>query len=71
MGGPGAPDSLEEAPKTQVWLATSQTSEAMVTGKYFYHQKLRSFAPAAADPHIQDGFLVECTRISGITFQMK
>jgi NAD(P)-dependent dehydrogenase (short-subunit alcohol dehydrogenase family) len=30
MGGPGAPDSLDEAPKTQVWLATSNDPKALV-----------------------------------------
>ncbi|HEX8505605.1 MAG TPA: SDR family NAD(P)-dependent oxidoreductase, partial [Hymenobacter sp.] len=37
MGGAGAPDSLEEGTKTQVWLATSQDPAATVTGQYFYH----------------------------------
>ena len=43
MGGPGAPDSLEEGLATQVWLAVSEEKEALVSGKYFYHKKLRSF----------------------------
>ena len=37
MGGPGAPDDLNEAFKTQAWLATSDDPAAMVTGEYFYH----------------------------------
>jgi NAD(P)-dependent dehydrogenase (short-subunit alcohol dehydrogenase family) len=66
MGGPGAPDSLEEGPKTQVWLATSQEKEALVSGKYFYHQKLRNFHPAAADIAIQERYLSECVRLSEV-----
>jgi len=70
MGGPGAPDSLEEAPKTQVWLATSQEKEALVSGKYFYHKKLRNFHSAAADTATQEKYLSECARLSGVTFPM-
>jgi len=71
MGGPGAPDSLEEAPKTQIWLATSQDKEALVSGKYFYHQKLRNFHPAAADVAIQERYLSECARLSGVSFPVE
>ncbi len=67
MGGPGAPDSLAEGPKTQVWLATSQEPAALVTGQYFYHQQRRESHPAAADPAVQDRFLAECARLSGIS----
>ncbi len=70
MGGPGAPDSLEEAPKTQVWLATSREKEALVSGKYFYHKKLRSFLPAAADTAVQEKYISECARLSGVAFPM-
>ncbi len=71
MGGPGAPDSLEEGPKTQVWLATSQEKEALVSGKYFYHQKLRNFHPAAADVNTQERYLSECARLSGVLFPIQ
>jgi NAD(P)-dependent dehydrogenase (short-subunit alcohol dehydrogenase family) len=70
MGGPGAPDSLEEGVKTQVWLATSQEKAALVSGKYFYHQKLRNFHPAAADAAVQERYLSECERLSGVSFPM-
>jgi hypothetical protein len=68
MGGPHAPDSLDEAPKTQVWLAVSNDPKALVTGKYFYHQKPRQYHPAAADVAVQDNFLAACEKISGIGF---
>jgi hypothetical protein len=71
MGGPGAPDSLADAPKTQVWLAVSNEPKALVTGKYFYHQKLREFHPAAGDISIQDNFLAACEKISGVSFPKK
>jgi NAD(P)-dependent dehydrogenase (short-subunit alcohol dehydrogenase family) len=66
MGGAGAPDSLEEGPKTQVWLATSNDKQALTTGKYFYHQSPRAYLPAAADSHVQNRFLDACSKFSGV-----
>jgi len=68
MGGPSAPDSLADAPKTQVWLAVSNDAKALVTGKYFYHKELRQIHPAARDISIQDNFLAACEKISGVSF---
>ncbi|HVW70874.1 MAG TPA: SDR family NAD(P)-dependent oxidoreductase [Steroidobacteraceae bacterium] len=68
MGGPGAPDDLEAAPKTQVWLATSDDPAARVTGKYFYHLERRAADPAASDTKTQDRLLAECARLSGVAF---
>ncbi len=69
MGGPGAPDSLADAPKTQVWLASSNDANALVSGKYFYHQKLTQFLPAANDADVQEKFLRECEKLSGVKFR--
>lgn len=66
MGGSGAPDSLEEGPKTQVWLAASNDRQALTTGKYFYHQSPHSYLTAAADSQIQDRFLSACAEFSGV-----
>jgi NAD(P)-dependent dehydrogenase (short-subunit alcohol dehydrogenase family) len=68
MGGPGAPDSLEEAPKTQAWLAVSNDPGARVSGKYFYHMRQSPFNPLAKDEHIQDKFLQQCEKFSGMAF---
>ena len=68
MGGPGAPDDLEAAPKTQVWLATSNEPGARVTGQYFYHMKRRASEPTAASAAIQERLLTECARLSGVPF---
>jgi NAD(P)-dependent dehydrogenase (short-subunit alcohol dehydrogenase family) len=67
MGGPGAPDSLAEGPVTQAWLAVSQEKAAMTTGHLFYHKKIRDFHPAAAKQEVQEKFLAECSRLSGVT----
>jgi NAD(P)-dependent dehydrogenase (short-subunit alcohol dehydrogenase family) len=66
MGGAGAPDDLGAAPKTQVWLASSDEPAARVTGKYFFHMKARSTLPASSDHTLQDSFIDACARISGI-----
>jgi NAD(P)-dependent dehydrogenase (short-subunit alcohol dehydrogenase family) len=68
MGGPGAPDDLDEAPKTQVWLATSADPAAKVTGRYFRHMRQQRPNPAAGDVSVQDQFLSECARLSGVHF---
>ena len=52
MGGAGAPDSLEEAPETPVWPATGMDKQALVSGKYFYHKKLRDYRPEASDVNL-------------------
>ena len=66
MGGPSAPDDLQQGCLTQVWLATSEDALARSTGNYFYHRKLREPNPIARDVKIQDALLAECARISGI-----
>ncbi len=68
MGGPGAPDDLDAAPRTQVWLATSDEPEARVSGKYFYHLQRRAADPAASDEAVQDRLLSRCERLSGVQF---
>ena len=68
MGGASAPDNLVEGYKTQVWLATSTDQNALVSGKYFFHQKIHDHHSAADDVAKQDTFLKECEKISGVTF---
>jgi NAD(P)-dependent dehydrogenase (short-subunit alcohol dehydrogenase family) len=66
MGGPGAPDDLDKAHRTQVWLAVSDDPAATVTGEYFYHQKLRSPDPGTRDPERQEKLLRFCEQRSGV-----
>src|ERR1022692_2628088 len=54
MGGPGAPDDMALAPRTQVWLAVSEDPEALVSGRYFYHMQLRAPNPVTQDPKLQE-----------------
>jgi NAD(P)-dependent dehydrogenase (short-subunit alcohol dehydrogenase family) len=68
MGGPGAPDDLDEGRKTQVWLATSDEPAARVSGQYFFHMKRRAADPAASNTETQEKLLGECARLSGVPF---
>jgi NAD(P)-dependent dehydrogenase (short-subunit alcohol dehydrogenase family) len=65
MGGAGAPDDIDKAHRTQVWLATSDAPAATVSGRYFFHQKLRDPDPATKDIERQDLLLDLCRRVSG------
>ena len=66
MGGTEATDDLDQAHRTQVWLATSDDPEALVTGEYFYHLRRKGTLPAARDVSKQDQLLAICERLSGI-----
>jgi len=70
MGGPGAPDDMEAARRTQVWLAVSEEPAAKVTGEYFYHMQRRSPLPATRDIERQDRLLDACKKISGISLPL-
>lgn len=65
MGGPSAPDDMEKAVETQVWLATGEDEKARVSGRYWYHGREKQCSAAARDQRKQDQFLEECRRISG------
>ena len=67
MGGPGAPDDMDQAHLTQAWLAASDDPRADVTGEYFYHMKRMSPNPQALDPDLQDRLTTLCAETSGIT----
>ena len=68
MGGPGAPDRLEDGYETQAWLAASDDREAKVSGHYFHHKKHKSHLPEAGEVNIQDKFIALCEAITGIRF---
>jgi NAD(P)-dependent dehydrogenase (short-subunit alcohol dehydrogenase family) len=59
MGGAGATDELDEAHRTQAWLAASDDAEAMVSGEYFYHMK-------RGKPEVQEQLRDFCLRVTGV-----
>jgi NAD(P)-dependent dehydrogenase (short-subunit alcohol dehydrogenase family) len=66
MGGPGAPDDMDQAHRTQAWLAAGTDAKAQVTGRYFYHLKPMAPNPQAQDPALQDRLVDLCADCSGI-----
>ena len=70
MGGPGAPDDIDAAHRTQVWLAVSDDPGALVTGKYFFHMGLRKANLAVNATERQDALLDACGRLSGVELPM-
>jgi NAD(P)-dependent dehydrogenase (short-subunit alcohol dehydrogenase family) len=66
MGGPGAPGDMDQAHRTQVWLAVSDDPRARVTGRYFYHMQPRAPNAQALDVTLQDQLIDACERFSGI-----
>ncbi|WP_428331572.1 SDR family NAD(P)-dependent oxidoreductase [Mucilaginibacter sp.] len=69
MGGADAPDDLDKGFQTQVWLAASDDPKALVTGKYFNHQRQAKYRTESDDVEIQEQFLSICEKICGVAFQ--
>jgi NAD(P)-dependent dehydrogenase (short-subunit alcohol dehydrogenase family) len=68
MGGPGAPDDMDQAHLTQAWLAVSNDREARVSGDYFYHLRPRVANPQAQSAALQDRLIEICAELSGVAF---
>jgi NAD(P)-dependent dehydrogenase (short-subunit alcohol dehydrogenase family) len=68
MGGAGAPDDLDKGtgPRSGWQRATSRA--ATVSGRYFFHQKLRDPDPATTDVDRQGLLLELCRMVSGTAF---
>jgi NAD(P)-dependent dehydrogenase (short-subunit alcohol dehydrogenase family) len=67
MGGPGAPDDLEQGHLTQTWLAVSDDPAATVTGGYWHHRKQQQPAPEATDPSFQDQLMAKLQGLTGVS----
>jgi NAD(P)-dependent dehydrogenase (short-subunit alcohol dehydrogenase family) len=66
MGGSSATGDLDQAHRTQVWLAVSNDPAASVSGEYFYHMEKRNPHPATRDADTQDQLLDFCSRVTGV-----
>jgi NAD(P)-dependent dehydrogenase (short-subunit alcohol dehydrogenase family) len=66
MGGVGAPDDMDQAHRTQAWLAASDDRAAQVTGEYFYHLRTRAPNPETHNEALQNRLLARCQDLSGI-----
>ncbi len=70
MGGPNAKDDLGAGCETQAWLAIAEDASAQVTGKYFFHQRLRPPLALTHDVARQDQLLEACAGFSGISLPL-
>lgn len=66
MGGPGAPDDLQEGCETQAWLAAGEDPATDVSGRYFFHRRHRDPNPQSHDESLQDRLIEICERMSGL-----
>jgi len=66
MGGAGAPDDMDEAHRTQTWLAVSDDPGARVTGHYFYHMRPRAPNPQVYEVELQEQLVAACQRLSQV-----
>jgi NAD(P)-dependent dehydrogenase (short-subunit alcohol dehydrogenase family) len=66
LGGSEATDNLDEAHRTQVWLAASDDLAALASGEYFYHMNRKHPLPATRDVSLQDRLLDFCARVTGV-----
>lgn len=67
MGGPNAPDDLEQGHLTQTWLAVSEDPAARVSGGYWHHREQRKPAEIAVDVGFQDELIARLTGLTGIS----
>ncbi len=66
MGGPGASDDLALAHVTQVWLATTADPEALVSSRYWHHQRTENPHPAVHDNGFQNALLSSLAEQTGV-----
>lgn len=66
MGGPSAPDDLEQGHHTQVWLAEG-TDPQTHTSAYWHHKRERTPHRAVHDEQFQDALLTALADHTGIT----
>nr|WP_156037268.1 hypothetical protein [Glycomyces tenuis] len=67
MGGPGAPDDLEEGHRTQAWLASAPDGAITPrTGGYWHHRRIARSHPAASDPDFQHELIERLEAYTGV-----
>lgn len=64
MGGPNATGDLDQAHRTQAWLAVGD--DATMTGKYLFHLRPRPPHKATRNIELQDRFVARCEELSGM-----
>jgi hypothetical protein len=67
MGGPGAPDDLEQGHLTQTWLAASGDPGATVSGRYWHHGRQQTPADEVTNAVFQDQLLANLSELTGVS----
>ena len=67
MGGPGAPDDVEQGYLTQTWLAVSDEAAATVSGRYWHHRRPENPAREASTPDFQDQLSAKLAELTGVS----
>jgi hypothetical protein len=65
MGGPGAPDDIDQAHLTQAWLAASADPDAQTTAGYFYHLKPRDSSAQTGASNQVSTTAIRCDAFAG------
>lgn len=66
MGGAGAPVDIDTGQRTQTWLAVSEDSAALVSGRYWHHLEQQEPAREATDPKFQDQLIGQLSELTGV-----
>ncbi|MBR0814270.1 MULTISPECIES: SDR family NAD(P)-dependent oxidoreductase [Bradyrhizobium] len=66
MGGAGAPVDIATGQRTQTWLAVSEDSAALVTGRYWHKLEQQQPAREATDPKFQDALIDKLSKLTGV-----
>ncbi|MBP0110212.1 SDR family NAD(P)-dependent oxidoreductase [Bradyrhizobium vignae] len=66
MGGAGAPVDIDTGQRTQTWLAVSEDSAALVSGRYWHHLAQQQPASEAADRKFQDQLIGQLSELTGV-----
>jgi NAD(P)-dependent dehydrogenase (short-subunit alcohol dehydrogenase family) len=67
MGGPTAPDDLDQAHRTQAWLAASDDLQTNNSGGYFRYLRGLHANPQAYDVERQEQLIGICEKLSGVS----
>ncbi len=66
LGGPNATGDLDQAHRTQAWLALGEDPAATVTGEYFFHLRPRAPHRSTRDAAFQDRLVAWCEARTGL-----
>ncbi|MCK1547048.1 SDR family NAD(P)-dependent oxidoreductase [Bradyrhizobium sp. 147] len=66
MGGANAPVDLDTGQRTQTWLAVSEDSAALVSGRYWHHLQQQQPASEASDRIFQDQLIGKLSKLTGV-----